>query len=78
MIKRGGLLVYSTCSTEPEENEEVVNLFLKRHPNFIKEEAILPKMPHAETFKTREGFFSTLLNPYHMDHFFAARLRRDL
>ncbi len=33
-VKPGGFLVYATCTTEPEENEEQVERFLKRHPEF--------------------------------------------
>ena len=33
-LKPGGILVYSTCSLEPEENSEVVKEFLREHPGF--------------------------------------------
>ena len=34
LVAKGGTLVYSTCSNEPEENVEQVNAFLARHPDF--------------------------------------------
>lgn len=38
-VRRGGILVYSTCTTEPEENEGVVEAFLATHPDFETEPA---------------------------------------
>ncbi|MBI3812184.1 MAG: 16S rRNA (cytosine(967)-C(5))-methyltransferase RsmB [Nitrospirae bacterium] len=71
-LKPGGVLVYSTCTTEPEENEAVVGSFLTRHPDF-RLESLQSLWPESGLI-TSEGTLNTLLNPYQMDHFFAARL----
>jgi 16S rRNA (cytosine967-C5)-methyltransferase len=47
-LKPGGVLIYSTCSLEPEENSEVVKEFLVSHSNF-KLEAERELLPFADT-----------------------------
>ena len=47
LLKPGGSLVYSTCSLEPEENRQVVEFFLGRHPEFkLQDEREL--LPHTD------------------------------
>ncbi len=44
LLKPGGRLVYSTCSLEPEENQQIVQQFVQQHPDFTlqKERELLP------------------------------------
>jgi 16S rRNA (cytosine967-C5)-methyltransferase len=74
LLKPGGVLVYSTCSTEREENEERVEAFLRAHAGWTVEnlQGVLP--PAAAPLITPQGYLSTLGNAFDMDHFFAARL----
>ena len=77
-LKDGGRLVYSTCSYEPEENEEVVKAFLRKHRDFIIEDgtAFLPE-PCAALVES-DGFLRTFPHRHGMDGFFGARLRKPL
>ena len=79
LLKPGGVLVYATCSLEPEENQEAVRIFLERCPFFSVEETT-PLLPEAaRRLADGAGFFRP--NPADgLDGFFAARLvrRRNL
>lgn len=70
----GGLLVYSTCSIEPEENEERVESFLARNPGFVAEPAEAGLLP--DPVLSKAGFLATFSHRHDTDGAFAARLRR--
>ena len=75
-IKPGGILVYSTCSVELMENEEVVQRFLADFPMYKVEDArrFLPDIPLSAI--TPQGFVQTFPHQHRVDGAFAARLRR--
>lgn len=72
VLNSGGMLVYSTCSLEREENEAVCRRFLSERPNFRVANPAVP-----EVFLTDEGTARTWPHRNHMDGFFIAGFRRD-
>jgi 16S rRNA (cytosine967-C5)-methyltransferase len=76
-VRRGGLLVYATCSSEPEENEAVVAAFLESDRRFVVQPAAAgPRNEGAAAFVEGTGFLRTLPFRDGLDAFFAAVLVR--
>jgi 16S rRNA (cytosine967-C5)-methyltransferase len=72
-VKTGGVLVYSTCTIEPEENENIISKFLQSHTNFEIENA---NNFISSTVVNEQGFIQTLPHIHNVDGSFAARLKR--
>jgi 16S rRNA (cytosine967-C5)-methyltransferase len=85
-LAQGGRLVYSTCSIEPEENENVVEQVL-RHAKSIRRvatsEAVQILTPHlapgiqASDLFAGDGYFRTPPGVWQTDGFFAAILEKS-
>jgi len=73
-LKEDGVLVYSTCTVTPEENEEVIDDFLANHPEFVLD-SISDVLPAScGSLVDNRGFFKSYPHLHNMDGFFAARL----
>ena len=72
-VRPGGLLVYSTCSLELEENDEQVTQFLAEHPDWRLEPPPSGVVPDSAL---DDGLLRVLPQRHGTDGAFAARLRR--
>lgn len=75
-VKAGGVLVYSTCTIEPKENEELVKRFLRDNKEFELEDisALLPDGLVKDSAK--EGYIQLYPNIDGIDGFFISKMRK--
>jgi 16S rRNA (cytosine967-C5)-methyltransferase len=72
-VTEGGILVYSTCTLDRDENETVIEAFLENHPHWKIEPPALDSL--ANPFATSEGWVKILPHQHQMDGFFMVKLR---
>jgi 16S rRNA (cytosine967-C5)-methyltransferase len=74
-VKPGGILVYATCTLHPPENQDQIQAFLARHPQWQLDPPQPGSLPY--TFATSQGWIEIWPHRHPMDGFFMARLRRN-
>jgi 16S rRNA (cytosine967-C5)-methyltransferase len=73
LVKPGGVMVYSTCTTEPEENWELVDGFLNDHSEWIRDDA---RQWVDGSVVNPMGEVETIPHVHDMDGSYAVRLVR--
>jgi 16S rRNA (cytosine967-C5)-methyltransferase len=75
-VRDGGRLVYATCSSEPEENDEVIHAFLASHPEF-ELQPLHDDLPGGLSVVLDErGILRTRPDLHGLEAFFAAAMKR--
>jgi 16S rRNA (cytosine967-C5)-methyltransferase len=74
-LKSGGILVYSTCTLIPDENENVIEMFLRNCKGFILEDAA-EYLPGQAKDLAHNGYLAAWPHRHGTDGFFAARIRK--
>ena len=76
LVKAGGVLVYSTCSLEPEETDLVVEAFLRDYPDFASDDSRGTLPPAVAGLVDSKGVLRTWPHRHGIDGFYAIRLKR--
>jgi len=74
-VKPGGVLIYSTCTLNPKENEQMVSWFTERFP--FRLDDLSPYLPKALSGEGKEGMLQLFPGVHESDGFFIARMIRD-
>ncbi|AIE59604.1 16S rRNA (cytosine(967)-C(5))-methyltransferase RsmB [Bacillus methanolicus] len=78
LLKKGGILVYSTCTVDREENHEVVESFLKGNNLFEGDATLKDRMPEAVKPLVDDFMLQILPQDFGSDGFYIACLRKKV
>ncbi len=74
-VKPNGVIIYSTCTLHPDENQTLIQSFLNAHPNWT----IQPPVPNSPIFPfaTEQGWATVWPHKQDMDGFFMVKLQHS-
>jgi len=78
LLKPDGYLVYSTCTIDSQENQDVVERFIAEHPEYELDKSLAEDLPTGLTEKidASKGYVQILPHHFSSDGFFIARIKR--
>lgn len=76
LLKKGGTLVYSTCTIEQRENEQIVADFLETHRNFSFDEQLKERLPKELSPYFKQGQIQILPHYFQSDGFYIAAMKK--
>lgn len=77
LLKKGGRLVYSTCTIDAKENEHVVKKFLDEHADFTIDHSLVERLPEKVQSLCNDGMVQLIPSDFHTDGFFIASLTKN-
>ncbi|MGM3190158.1 16S rRNA (cytosine(1407)-C(5))-methyltransferase RsmF [Dickeya dadantii subsp. dieffenbachiae] len=75
-LKPGGVLIYSTCTLNHQENQHVCRWLMQQFPDACEVESLKDLFPQAQRALTEDGFLHVFPQIYDSEGFFVARLRK--
>ena len=76
LVAVAGRLIYATCSSEPEENDDVVAAFLEAHPDFDRDTSLEGLPESVRPLVDATGALRPLPHVHNLEAFYAVRLVR--